>query len=83
MVLRVQLAEVWCYDESAGQLLEYGSVAKMVIVPACHAGDHGFKSRRSRHMLHWRRGLTHLTFYQTFSGSNPLCSTNGLQRVEA
>ena len=35
MVLRVQLAEVWCYDESAGQLLEYGSVAKMVIVPAC------------------------------------------------
>ena len=28
------------------------------------------------YLLPWRRGLTHLTFYQTFAGSNPVGSTN-------
>lgn len=34
----------------------YGSVAKLVIASACHAEDHGFKSRRSRHMQRYRSG---------------------------
>ncbi len=29
-------------------LSRYGGVAKLVIAPACQAGDHGFNPRRSR-----------------------------------
>ena len=35
---------------------KYSSVVQMVNTPACHAGDRGFKSRRSCHTASWFNG---------------------------